>query len=122
MATARAALALVARLGLISYGVYLWHATIAIWFISHNIQTWLPVLIGDVVVTIAVAAAATELRSSSKATRYCASRTDGAPRWHARAGPGAAPAGDAALAFALYLARVRRSSSAGRRLRIWGRR
>ncbi len=46
-----------ARLGLISYGIYLWHATIAIWFISHDIQTWLPVLIGDFVVTIAVASA-----------------------------------------------------------------
>lgn len=44
-----------ARLGLISYGIYLWHATIAITFISHDIQAWLPVLIGDLVVTIAVA-------------------------------------------------------------------
>lgn len=46
-----------ARLGLISYGIYLWHATIAIWFISHDIQSWLPVFVGDVVVTIAIASA-----------------------------------------------------------------
>ena len=46
-----------AWLGVISYGVYLWHATIATTLISHGMQNWAPLLVTDLVLTIAIAAA-----------------------------------------------------------------
>lgn len=46
-----------AWLGVISYGIYLWHATIAITLIRHDLQSWLPLIVADLAVTIAVAAA-----------------------------------------------------------------
>jgi len=44
-----------AWLGMISYGIYLWHATIAYTLIRHDIQHWVPVLVIDLVLTIALA-------------------------------------------------------------------
>jgi peptidoglycan/LPS O-acetylase OafA/YrhL len=44
-------------LGIISYGIYLWHATIATTLISHNMQNWAPLLVTDLVLTTAIAAA-----------------------------------------------------------------
>ncbi len=46
-----------AWLGIISYGLYLWHATIAYTLIRHDIQHWVPVLLIDLVLTISCAAA-----------------------------------------------------------------
>ena len=44
-------------LGTISYGVYLWHATIATVLIEHQIQSWPPLLVIDLVLSVSVAAA-----------------------------------------------------------------
>jgi peptidoglycan/LPS O-acetylase OafA/YrhL len=44
-------------LGLISYGIYLWHATIATTLVSHNVQHFFPLFFADVALTITIAAA-----------------------------------------------------------------
>jgi peptidoglycan/LPS O-acetylase OafA/YrhL len=46
-----------ALLGLISYGIYLWHASLALTLIRHHVQQWLPLLLFDLALTIAIAAA-----------------------------------------------------------------
>jgi peptidoglycan/LPS O-acetylase OafA/YrhL len=43
-------------LGIISYGIYLWHATIATTLVSHDMQHWVPLFATDLVLTIAIAA------------------------------------------------------------------
>jgi peptidoglycan/LPS O-acetylase OafA/YrhL len=45
-----------AWLGIISYGIYLWHATIAVTLISHGVQKWAPLLVTDILLTVAIAA------------------------------------------------------------------
>ena len=43
-------------LGVVSYGIYLWHATIATVLIEHNVQSWPALLIVDLGISVAVAA------------------------------------------------------------------
>jgi peptidoglycan/LPS O-acetylase OafA/YrhL len=45
-----------AWLGLISYGIYLWHATIALELVAHGIQSWYELLPILIIVAVSVAA------------------------------------------------------------------
>jgi peptidoglycan/LPS O-acetylase OafA/YrhL len=49
------------ELGLISYGIYLWHASIALGLIRHDVQSWLPLLLLTAPLTVVAAGASYRL-------------------------------------------------------------
>jgi peptidoglycan/LPS O-acetylase OafA/YrhL len=43
------------ELGLISYGIYLWHASIALGLVRHDVQSWVPLLLATSALTVLAA-------------------------------------------------------------------
>jgi peptidoglycan/LPS O-acetylase OafA/YrhL len=77
-----------AWLGIISYGLYLWHSTIALSLIGHGVNTWWELLITDLALATACAAASYYL-VERPILRLKDRRSTGASRLGAAAWPAA---------------------------------